>query len=85
MDSTRGVVLVRVGPTEKCQHAIAEIAGDLAAITPDRRAALPAICVNEFVEILGVELLGQLRGPHQVTEHHRDLTKFGVAVLRRGG
>ena len=85
MNCTNGVILVCVGPTEKCHHAIAEIAGDFASIAPDGRAALPPICVNEFVEILRVELLGELRRPHQVTEHHRDLTKFGVAVLRRGG
>ena len=85
MDSTRGVVLVCVRPPEKCHHAIAEIAGDLAAIALDGRAALPAIRVDELLQILRVKLFGKLRRAHQVAEHHRDLTEFGVAMLRRGG
>jgi hypothetical protein len=54
VNSTNGVILVRTGPTEKCHHAVAEIAGDLASIAPNRGAALPPIRVNEFLEILRV-------------------------------
>ena len=54
MNSTNGVILVCTGPTEKCHHAIAEIAGDLASIAPNRRAALHPIRVNEFLEILRI-------------------------------
>ena len=85
MNCTNGVIFVCVGPTEKCHHTIAEIAGDFASIAPDGRAALPPICINELVQILRVQLFGKLRRAHQVAEHHRDLTEFGVAVLRRGG
>jgi hypothetical protein len=54
VDSTNGVILVCTGPTEKCHHSIAEIAGDLASIAPNRRAALYPIRVDEFLEILGI-------------------------------
>ena len=54
MNSTSGVILVGVGPTEKRHHAIAEIASDLASITPNRRAALSPIRVDEFLEIFRV-------------------------------
>ena len=54
------IILVCTGITEKCQHAIAQIAGDVAAIALDRRAAFLAICRNKFLEILRVQLFRKL-------------------------
>jgi hypothetical protein len=54
VNSTNGVVLVCTGPTEKCHHSIAEIAGDLASIAANRGAALNPIRVKEFLEILRI-------------------------------
>ena len=85
MNCANGVILVCTGITEKCQHAIAQIAGDVASIALDGRAALFPICGNEFLEILRVQLFRELRRSHQVTEHHRDLTVFGFAMLHRRG
>ena len=80
MNGTNGVVLVCARPAEKRHDAVAEIAGDLAVVAPDGRAARSPIRVNELLEVFGIELLRQLRGPHQVTEHHRDLAEFGFPV-----
>ncbi|OIQ75341.1 hypothetical protein GALL_429920 [mine drainage metagenome] len=86
VNGANGVILVRLGPAEKGHHPIAEIAGGLASIAPDGGAALSPIRINEFLQILRVQLLRELRGSHQVAEHHCDLAEFGFAMLhRRGG
>src|SRR4051794_24459613 len=85
MNSTSGGILVCIGPAEKCHRAIAEIAGDLTSIAPDRRAALPPIRVNEFLEILRIQLFRKPRRSNQITEHDCDLTEFSFAMLHSAG
>ena len=53
-----GVVVMSFGPTEVGQNAIAEILGDMAAITGYRFGSGAVIAGHHFAPFLGVELSG---------------------------
>jgi hypothetical protein len=50
--------------------------------TSDNLSTDPLICTHHFPVLFRVELRGEFRGVHKVTEHDRELTAFG---LKGGG
>ena len=78
-DGADGVVLLGVRIAEIDQDAIADVAGDIAAEFGRDIAGRAAIGEDDGGQVFRVELLGKRRGPHQVTEHHRNLPPLGAA------
>ena len=91
-DRALGRVLVRRGPAEIGQHAVAQELGDVAveAGDPARHRVLEG--AQQAAHLLGVEPAAQRRRADEVDEHHRELAPLGtrrdrgrLGRLRRGG
>ena len=75
--------LVRVGPTEKRKHAVAQQFCDMAVVTLDGTRHRVVIPRKDVAQPLRVQALGKLGRSHQVAEHHRHLA--AVRRIVRGG
>ena len=60
------------------QQAVAEILGDMAGILLNDVRRCRLIGTHNLAQIFGIQVPGQLRGADQITEHHRQLTAFGL-------
>ena len=78
-----GVIFVCQGVAEVDEQAIAQILGDMALKAGDHFGAGVLIGSDDLAQVFRVELAGEGRGVHQVTEQHRELAAFGVG--RSGG
>jgi hypothetical protein len=52
--------------------------GNVAVIALDHRGAGLLIRPYHLPQLFGIELLGEGRGAHQVTKHHRQLPALGL-------
>ena len=77
---TLGVVLVRAGPAEVGQHAVAHELGDVPAEARDLARDGVLVGAQDLAHLLGVEPAAQRGRADQVAEHHRELSALG-----RGG
>ena len=62
---------MRLGIAEKRHHAVAEVLGDVAAITGDRFGGGAMISGDRLTPFFGVEPRGNLGGANQVTKQYR--------------
>jgi len=67
------LVLVRVGPTEVGQHAIAEIVGDIALVLADHAGHGVLVALQYGAHILGIETPRQRRRPDKIAKQHGEL------------
>ena len=64
---------MRLGIAEKRHHAVAEVLGDVAAITGDRFGGGAMISGDRLTPFFGVEPRGNLGGANQITKQHRQM------------
>jgi len=62
---------VRLGIAEKRHHAVAEVLGDVAAVTDDRFGCSTMVAGYHLTPFFGVEPRGNLGGANQVTKQYR--------------
>jgi hypothetical protein len=77
-DRPLGLVLVRRGPAEVRQHAVAHVLGDMPAPTFDHRRAAAMVGAEHLRHVLRVELRRQLGRADEVDEHYRQLPPLGI-------
>jgi hypothetical protein len=70
-DRTLGIVLVGHRIAEVGKDAVTDEARDVAAITSNRLAAELPVIADEIDQVLAVQRLGELGGPHEVGEQNR--------------
>jgi len=75
---------VRLGIAEKRHHAVAEVLGDVAAITGDRFGGGAMISGDRLTPFFGVEPRGNLGGANQITEQHRQMAPLAASRCRYG-
>src|SRR5262245_5200828 len=80
-DSSLSIVFMRLGIPKVHQEPIAKELGDMSLKTSDDLGADLLICTDNVSILFRIKLGGELRGVHEVTEHHGELAAFG---LRRG-
>jgi hypothetical protein len=84
-----GVVLVRPGPAEVGQHAVAEELGDVAALALHHLRDGAVVGRHHLAQVLGVETGRERRRAREVAEQHRQLPSLGagarVHTARCGG
>src|SRR5215831_3753566 len=73
-----GIILVGQGVAEVDQQAIAQILGDVSVIAGDHLGAGVLIGPHHLAPLFGVELAGEHRRVHQVTEQDGELAAFGL-------
>ncbi len=73
-----GIIFVRQGVAEVDEQAIAEILGDMPLKAGDHLGAGVLIGPHHLAQVFRVELAGEHRRVHQVTEQHGELAAFGV-------
>ena len=69
------------------QQPIAEVLGDMALVGLDNLGSGLLVGAHDRTQVFRVELAGELRGAHQVAEHHSQLSPFRIrsaACQRRG-
>jgi hypothetical protein len=71
-----GIVFMCRGIAKIDQEPIAEVLRDMARIGLDDRTGGLLLGADHGAPVFGVELAGELRGAHQVTEQHRKLAAF---------
>src|SRR5512145_616156 len=82
-DRSLGIVLMRLRIAKIDQQTIAQELGDVPVI-PANHLRTGGVIRSDYAPILfGDELAGELRGVHEVTEHHRELPTFSIR-RRRG-
>ena len=82
-DRALGRVLVRPGPAEVGEHAVAHELRDVALEARDLARDRVLVGADELAHLLGVEA-GRERGrADEVAEHHRELAALGLADGRR--
>jgi hypothetical protein len=72
-DGALGVILMSAWKPEIGKHPIAEKLGDVAVVAPNRVAAEALEFVQNFAQILRVELRRQGRGANQVIERNSQM------------
>ena len=73
---TPGIVFMGRGVAKIDQQPIAEVLGDMALIVLDDLGRGLLVGAHHGAQVFRVELAGELRGAHQVTEQHRELPAF---------
>ena len=71
-----GIVFMGCGVAKIDQQPIAEILGDMALVVLNDLGRGLLVGAHHRAQVFGVELAGELRGAHQVTEQHRELPPF---------
>ena len=71
-----GIVFMGRGVAKIDQQPIAEVLGDMALVVLDDLGRGLLVGAHHGAQVFGVELAGELRGAHQVTEQHRELPPF---------
>ena len=74
---------MRLRPAEKTKHAIAHVLGDMPLEASHRTGHRVLIARDHLTHIFRIELAGQGRGPHEIEEHHRQVSTFSVRRLWR--
>jgi hypothetical protein len=74
-----GRVLLRPGPAEVGEHAVADVLGDMAPEAHDRLGGGGVVGADDLPQVLRVEPRGELGRADQVGEHHRELPTLGLA------
>ena len=82
-DRPLGLVLVRLGPAEIGEHAVAHELGDVALEARDLAGDGVLVGADDLAHLLGVEPRGERGRADQVDEHHRELAALGLE-RRRG-
>ena len=82
-----GIVFMGRGVAKIDQQPIAEILGDMALVVLDDLGRGLLVGADHGAQVFRVELAGELRGAHQVAEHHGQLSPFRIrsAVCQRRG
>jgi hypothetical protein len=80
----RGVIFVRPGIAKVDQQPIAEILRNMPVIALNHSGAGALIGPHHLAPLFGVELAGEHRRVHQITEQHRELAAFGLWGTRFG-
>jgi hypothetical protein len=83
-DRALSVVLVREGIAEVHHDAITQELGDVTAMDPDSVTACGLIRGEVVSEILGIELLRELRRADEVDEQTGDLAPFTGSIFGLG-
>ena len=78
MHRTSGIVFMGRGIAKIDQQPIAEVLGDVAFVGLDDLGRGLLVGADHGAQVFGVELARELRGAHQVTEHHGELPPFRV-------
>jgi hypothetical protein len=76
---------VRQRVAEVDQEPIAEVLGDMPVKTGDHLGARLLVGSHHLAPRFRVELTGECRRVHQITEQDGELTAFGLRELRRAG
>ena len=76
MHGTPGIVFMGRGVAKIDQQPIAEVLGDMALVVLDDLGRGLLVGAHHGAQVFRVELAGELRGAHQVTEQHRELPAF---------
>ena len=84
-DRPLGLVLVRRGPAEIGQHAVAHELGDVAVEAGDLAGHSVLVGVEDLAHLLGVEPRAERGRADEVDEHHGELPPLGLQSRRRGG
>jgi hypothetical protein len=72
-----GIIFVSHWITKVHQKSIPKELGDMPIVSLDDFRTSRLIGTDNFPILFGIELGGQFRGVHEVTEHHRKLSPFG--------
>jgi len=75
---------VRLGIAEEGHHAVAEVFGDVAAVTGDRFCGGAMIGGDRLAPFFGVEPRGNLSGADQVAKQHRQMPPLAASRRRYG-
>jgi hypothetical protein len=81
-DGALRVILVRLGIPKVDEQAIAQVLGNVPVKALDDLRAGALVGAHDLPQVFGIEVGGEGRGAHQVTEQDRQLAPFGVR--RRG-
>src|SRR5712691_2517182 len=73
-----GIIFMSVGIAEIHQEPIAKELGDMPIVALDNVGTHPLRCTHHVPVVFRIELAGELRRVHQITEHHRELPTFSV-------
>ena len=84
-DRALGLVLVRPGPAEVGEHAVAHELGDVALEARDLARDRVLVGAEDLAHLLGVEPRGERGRADQVDEHHRELPPLGLGGRRGRG
>jgi hypothetical protein len=82
-DSSLGIVFVCLRIAKIEQETIPEQLGDVPIVALDNVSTHPLIRTHHVPVLFGVELAGEARGVHEVTEQHGELAPF--RLWRSGG
>ena len=84
-DRPLGIVLMRARVAEIDENAVAHVLGDEAIEHGDDLGDRAVISADQLAQILRVMTGRERRRPDKITEHHRQLSAFGVNRRRGGG
>jgi hypothetical protein len=76
------IILMGLGIAKVDQKPITEELGDVPVIAANHLRTGGMIRPDHVPVVFGVELGGEFRGVHEVTEHHRELPTFGFGRSR---
>src|SRR4051794_12603293 len=82
MNGPDRVVLVRFGVAEVYQHPVAHVFRHVSSEAGGTLAAASVIGIDEFAQVLGIDLCRKRGRAHEITEHDGEGPAFGGG---RGG
>jgi hypothetical protein len=81
-DGSVGIVFMCLGITEIHQQPVTKILSNVPIKTSDDLSTDPLVCLNDFPEVLRVELGGQGRRFDDVDKHHCELSTLRFGYTR---
>src|SRR5437879_3980330 len=76
------IVLMGLGIAEVHEETIPKELGDMSVIAANHLRTGGLIRTDQVPVLFGVELAGEASGVHEITEHHRELSPFGIRRRR---
>src|SRR5215475_6278878 len=73
-----GIVFMCLGIAKVHEESIPQELGDMPIVALDNHCTGGLICTYHIPVLFRIELAGELRRVHQITEHHGELAAFGV-------
>jgi len=71
-----GIIFMCLGIPKVYEESIAQKLSDVTLITLNDFGTHLLVCTHHVTPVFRVELAGEFRGVHEVTEHHRELPTF---------